>query len=471
MFYVKTEKGILRLATQDEILGNAIALYDAEGNEVRQASDAGGDPPAPVGNVLPIKSTPMDELTDLIKSMVTKMGNVQEKVEQQEQQIAAFNAATKNGWPMAKAEPGATPDEQKAIFAPYNLAKQGQRLVDKLSHPGCFIADDVRQEMAKYYISLLKVGAKRTPDPRDVVAFNDMYGQPTADQKTALGDTGNVFPVPDIVDAEILHFAREVSVVLQYARMWEMTSEKQSFPVESAGVTVAWGNTTANSDPTVAEFELDAEELSAYSIVRNTTLADSRSDIVSWLHEMMAEAAGLELDNVAFNGDGTSTYANCSGLLTAACGYSIVMASGSTAFSSMTGTTLSSMIAKLDGLKKQGARWWLHGEVLHFVRDLKDTNNRPIFTDTIGSPVPGTIWGYPYSETIKMVSTSAANTAYIVFGNLKYFGIGKRLGSTALSVDPYGLWTTNRTRFKIYQRWGLGIALGNGFVRLVTAAE
>ena len=150
----------------------------------------------------------------------------------------------------------------------------------------------------------------------------------------------------------------------------------------------------------------------------------------------------------------------------------VVLDSGSTAFSQLNSTALSAMIAALDGVRKMGARFFLHGSVLHFVRDLKDTNGRPIFMDGhIGAGVPGTIFGYPYTETIKCPSTSGANTAFIAFGNGQYFFVGRRLDSATLDVDPYGLWTTNRTRYKIYQRWALVMGLPAAFVRLLTAAS
>jgi HK97 family phage major capsid protein len=300
--------------------------------------------------------------------------------------------------------------------------------------------------------------------------FAELYGVVDPSRKAVIGDGSNDFPIPDIVDSEILHFAREVSVILKYARTWDMISEKQSFPIEGTAVSVAWGNTTEESEPDInTEFELDAEELSAFSEVRNTTLADSRSDIVSWLTEALAEAAGQEIDNEGFTGDGTNV---CSGILTAACGYSVVLASGSTSFSQLDATKLSEMIGKLDGLKKTGARFWLSGAILHYIRSLKDSQDRPIFIETVGAPMSGTIWGYPYTEVVKLGSiTDAANTAFMAFGNLRYFGVGRRLDSSSLSVDPYGKWTTNRTRFKLYQRWGLGIALALGLVRMLTAPE
>jgi HK97 family phage major capsid protein len=128
------------------------------------------------------------------------------------------------------------------------------------------------------------------------------------------------------------------------------------------------------------------------------------------------------------------------------------------------------MIGKLSGLKKAGARFWMHGEVLHHCRSLVDTTNRPIFFDTYGSPMPPTILGYPFTEVITMPSSTGANTAFAAFGNLRYLAVGNRLDSASLQVDPYGLWTTNRTRFKIYQRWGMKMGLPTGFVRLLTAS-
>ena len=70
-----------------------------------------------------------------------------------------------------------------------------------------------------------------------------------------------------------------------------------------------------------------------------------------------------------------------------------------------------------------------------------------------------------------MPSATAANKAFIAFGNLRYFALGRRVADMRLSVDPYGLWTTNKTRFKIRNRWALKIGLANGLVRLLTAAS
>jgi HK97 family phage major capsid protein len=351
----------------------------------------------------------------------------------------------------------------KEFLGGFDMAKQGKRLMDKSFHAHT-IDDETRQEMAKYFCLFVRAAVQH--DPEAYRKFQETYKGSTTD----IGDSGNIFPIADIVDSETMAYARESSVILRDARIWDMTTDKQSFPAETASSSTYWGNTTVEAAPTIAEVQLDADELSAYAAVKNTTLADARSDIVSWLTESFAEAIGQALDTAAFVGDGEGLYGGVSGLLSAKCGKSVTM-SGSTAFSMISGTHLSNMIAQIDGIRKQGARFYMNGAILHFIRNLRDSQNHPIFIDTLGSQVSGTIWGYPYTEVITMPSSSAANTAFVVYGNMKHFAIGRRLQVSALQVDPYGLWTTNRMRFKVYNRLALKVAMPNAFCRLLTAAS
>ena len=403
------------------------------------------------------------ELTELIQGMSNNLNTVKEKQEVMEAQIASYQEAADRGFVL----PGGNltnPKEEdvKEFLGGFEMAKQGKRLMDKSFHAHT-IDEETRQEMAKYFCLFVRSAVQG--DPAAYKKFQETYKGTATD----IGDSGNVFPIADIVDAEIMSYARESSVILRDARIWDMTTDKQSFPAETGSSSTYWGNTTVEAAPTIAEVQLDADELSAYAAVKNTTLADARSDIVSWLTESFAEAIGQALDTAAFVGDGEGLYGGVSGLLSAKCGKSVVM-SGSTAFSMISGTHLSSMIAQIDGVRKMGARFYMNGSILHFVRNLRDKDERPIFIDTLGSQVSGTIWGYPYTEVITMPSTSGANTAFVVYGNMKHFAIGRRLQVSALQVDPYGLWTTNRMRFKVYNRWALKVAMPNAFCRLLTSA-
>ena len=480
-FQVK-RNGVLTEATAEDLLNPSVQLYDAEGKEYTRPAAVvpkAETPPAPapvakeVGANVNAGVDPVAELVGVVRDMAGNSTKVLDRVAALEAQLDAYKEWNKRtGFMPFPNEPGATLSEEEArgIFAPYDLAKQGRELMNKF-HGKKVITEQSREEIAKYMVLFLKAGVHQSPVA--MREFHRLYGSTIRGYEKAtstdLGDSGNVFPVPEPVQAEILAFAREESVVLKYARIWEMTSEKQKFPAETSRPAVSWGNTTLESNPQVGEVELSVEELSAYTAIRNTTLADANSDLVTWITEMMAESVGQELDNEAFNGDGTNLL---SGLLSSSVGNTVTMGAEQDAFANMTDIHLSEMIAKLSGKRKMGARFFWHGEIFHLVRTLKDSQERPIFVDTVGSALPPTVWNYPFDEVPAMPSTSAANTAFVSFGNLRYLAVGRRLQSMALEANRWAkdAWTTNRTWFKVYQRWAMQLALANAFVRLRTGS-
>ena len=462
-FFVK-EGEVMREATQDEILSTNVVLYNEDGEALGRKTGK-----VELTAVQRLEGT-VGELAEAMKGV----GMMAEKMTAVDEKLESYKEAAGRGFPVSKF----TPDELKdgmasGEYTRYKMAYQGQSLIDKHRHPG-HIIDESRKEIIADYMTLFVEATYFQNQAAKSVLFNNIaagkYGQFDKSTATDIGDSGNVFPVPDILESEILAFARENSSILANARIWPMSSNTKTIPSESGSITTSWGNTVNESNPEETDVDLTAEILSAYSVVNNETLEDTVSDIVSWITEGMAEAVGQSIDDAGFNGDGTSTYGGCSGILSAACGYSVVLGAGSTGFSDMIGDNLSDMIAKLDGKKKNGGKYYFNGELLHIIRILKDTAGNPIWLQTLGSAIPPTIWGYPYEEVIKITGTSAANTAFGAFGNMRYFAVGKRVADMTLKVDPYGLWTTDKTRFKIRNRWALKIGLANGLVRILTHA-
>lgn len=276
--------------------------------------------------------------------------------------------------------------------------------------------------------------------------------------------------VPDEFEPVILAFARDKSqIALPLCWVLPMGTDTKRVPTEASGATVAWTAeataATESTGPTVGEAVLSAKRLTGFKEASNELIDDSMFDIVSWLTELFGEAIGLELDNQVLNGTGDPV----SGVLTAAAGYSVVMASGSTAFSEITGDHASEMMGNLKESVLSNAYFVLHRTVFHYVRTMKDDNNAYIYGHPAG-PDPKEIWGMPYIRSEKSPSTSAANTPFVVLGNFKYFVVGRRQGDMKLFVNPYSLDKENQTRFKVETRWGLARGLANAFVRLITAS-
>lgn len=369
------------------------------------------------------------ELQGVIDEIATKvagLNGLKEKQEELEAKIAAYDEAVAKGFPLPIEGKDSDGND---LYCGFSMAHQGKKLVDKFENPGGYhMSPERKQEIAKVLLLFVKGGIQM--DPFAAREYKDKYRMKTGE---VIGDSGNVFPVPDILETEILAYAREKSILLRDATVIDMTSIKQSWPIETGNSAVGWGNTTAQSNPDIDEIELDAEELSAYSAVRNHQLADARSDIVSWLLINLATACGLEIDNQGFNGRKAGGSDPFDGICSVneSSVQSVTMGAGER-FVDINDDYLSQMIAKLDGLRKQGAQFYMNGAVMHFIRQIKDGVGNPIFMPgNIATGQPSTIYGYPNSEAVKMNSTDSASKVAAIFGNMKQLFIGRRLDSTA----------------------------------------
>lgn len=357
--------------------------------------------------------------------------------------------------------------KQKAAY--YGMEQGGPPLdiVDLRGTPILEIPQERRERYAKFVLDVI-AAKRRNPDLGAMAVLAD-YSQKAALQEGTAAEGGYI--VPEEFTAEILAFARLSSLALQYCRIWPMSSDTRRIPAEDGAVSVAWTaeeTAATESEPTLTEVALSATKLDAFGIMSNELLQDSSVDVVSWLTELFGEAIGQELDNQVFNGTGSP----CSGILTAACGYSVSFASTLVSWSSITADHLSQMIQKLPINRLPGSRFFLHRDLMHYVRTLKTTTDDYVFARP-GAGVPGTIWEYPYSQSEKMPARSGAEAADVIaaFGNLRYFAMGRRLQNMTLDLDPYSKFKEYQTQFRIVNRWGMKIGLAGGFVRLLTAAS
>lgn len=366
-------------------------------------------------------------------------------------------------------------DKTTEVFLGYKVNRQ---LVDIYSGNRCPGAKDLivnpklfpviaDQEKAEGYAKhLLMVIKAATGDFKAKQAYEEWKEKAALGGSTATGS----YLVPEEYANEIVAFARLQSLVLQKARIWPMGSDTLNVPSENAKVSTSWkteGTAAGESEPTFNQHVLTAKKLTAYSIVSNELLADANVDVVSYLTECFAEAVGQELDDQMFTGTGDPV----SGILTAAAGKSVQMSSGNTHFSAITGDNLLDMIDKIDQKAENGSEYYFHKNILTYIRKLKDSQNQYLFAPIAGG-LPQDIWGYPYNKSPELPATgdSAAATAFVAFGNLRYAALGRRLEPMGLDLDPYGKFLEYQTRFRTVSRWGFAF-YANAFCRLLTAAS
>lgn len=333
--------------------------------------------------------------------------------------------------------PGST--EKKTFYKGYNLAKQGMILS----------LDDARkQEVAKMFVDMI-------------------HGKAAMQEGTT---TEGGFLVFDEYQSEILAHARLSSVALRDCRILPMASDTLRIPREDGAVSVNWTAeeiALTQSEPTIAEVVLTANKLGAYSIVSNELLADSQFDIVSWLTELFAEAAGQEIDNQWMNG---TTF---TGILSGGVTTNTVTCTSTTTTPNrhvqVDDTELSSMVAALTSNKLVGAKYYLHRNSLHYIRMMEDTAGVRIWM-LPNANQPGTIYGYPYELVDAIPSAPNAGDPFLAFGNMKKgYIIGIRRGAMSLDMDPYGAFTTDQTRFRLVTRFDGAMGLENALVVLYTS--
>jgi len=184
-------------------------------------------------------------------------------------------------------------------------------------------------------------------------------------------------------------------------------------------------------------------------------------DLVGMLTQAFQYAYAQEIDNQVLNGTGSP----CSGILTAAVGYSVTM--DNAAFSTIHADDLSKLIYNFTEDDIAGCDWIFHRLVTHYMRTLKDGVENYIWQRPQDGK-SGTIWEIPYTQSSKAPSSSAASTAFIALANLRYFYIGVLNGVMTLDADPYYKFAEDETRFRMKFRNALSIARSTAFGRIVS---
>jgi HK97 family phage major capsid protein len=349
------------------------------------------------------------------------------------------------------------------IYKGYNLDYQLSNIRNNAKALGLkTLADDEKaDDFSKFVIDFLKV---KRGDMSAQEGLKQFYAKAQMQNNT---DSEGGYLVPQEYATDIIQLARNRSFALNECSVIPMSRDTLKIPKELTLVSVEWDveeGAIGESEPTFAEIDLTNRRLNAYAKVTNELLQDSAIDIVGMLTEQFAYATGLELDNQVLNGTG----APCSGLLTANAGYSVICASGAS-MSTVTAGKFSEMISKIEEGYLQGSKFVINRLGLHYLRSLADSTGQPIFAMPQGS-VAGTIFQYPYIMSEKIANTDGASKAFVVFGNLKKFLIGQRLGTMSLDVDPYTLFLSYATQFRIVTRWALANGNTSAFVRLLTSS-
>lgn len=369
----------------------------------------------------------------------------------------------------------------KRIFDPYGADGQASAKAKKLHE---FFGDDQKKIDAcrVFTVDFLRALKKGAP-----VEFGEAMEEGKNERAFTFNESlagEGLDWVPVEWHNALMHFSREVSFALKLATVIPMKRKVLDVPKEKTGPTMTWisteGGSKTQTDATVGKCTLQAYPLAAYVITTEEFWEDSAIDPGPWLMDLVGEATGQEIDNQVLNGTGTPGL----GILHTDCAENdSTQAVGENSFKDIHADDLSYMMSLIPKIRRTNAAFYMHREVLHYLRTLKDNNNAYIYAKPgevpmhawsafAGMKVP-TVWEYPVVESEQAPDISnddAAFTPFIGFGDLKYYLIGLRHGSLKLLVDPYTYSTTDKILLRFVQRIGIDCCLGNAFARHLTNA-
>ena len=305
------------------------------------------------------------------------------------------------------------------------------------------------------------------------------------DTATEGTDTAGGYLVPDPLSAAIINYREISGVSRRIARVVPMTSDVLSIPKKTGTTTVTYpgeGAAITASDQTWGSVNLSVKKRAVLSKVSQELIDDAIIAVIDDLAVEIGSDLARQEDNELVNGDGTSTYGNEVGL---------VSALGSAGTFVPTGDELWSLIALADfddTMALLPAKFWAFGPrwlcspafYYSVIRKLEDAaggnTNMNIATGDGATPTP-LFKGYPVILTDQMPTSTAVSTTSILFGAFSAAAIiGDRMGirigqSSDRYFDEDVLAVRATARYDINVHEGGDASNAGAYVGLQTAAS
>lgn len=397
-------------------------------------------------------------------------------------------------------------------------AKKAKEIVEGMKLERNIFGRDISNLSAKQKMDFVKVAQAAA---RQITGVDVKANEALIEEQ----DNRGGYLVSKEVAGAILRIAASVGTIMNQAMKWSMKTDELGIPnYTGAFLTGAYlGVDVAGTVQglTFGQAILIAKKWQLAFVVGNDLLSDASENLADWLLALGGEALANMIDQQGFAG-GTSTAAGpFVGILGLAVGSQGVgsnatqyyagnsSTSGYTKFSNNSTTTTpngfdvladaSNMIGQLEESILDGAAFYMHRTVWAALRVQKDTAGNFILPlaglnmiggttaalsmDPLGGPIKpaGQILGYPVYTNRWMPALPAgnavtANTAFIIFGNLKSMAFGDK-GEMRVAQFESGAFGGKEIaladqRGIVYKhRHGLAVVLPQAFVIAYTSVS
>ena len=296
--------------------------------------------------------------------------------------------------------------------------------------------------------------------------------------------TAGGYLVPDPLARSIIDIREEVGVARRIAKVWPMSSDTDSVPKRTGGLTVyapGEGNTITTSDKTWGRVNLVATKLAVAHQISNELSEDAIINVADDAVGEMAYALADSEDDMLINGDGTSTYFMKTGLLSAIGSAGVVDATaGNDTWPEISATDVANWIGKLPSKYRRKGQLsiicstnFYHTALLRLMI-AAGGNTMQMLQSGLASDA--SFLGYPVYFTDKMPTATAASTVSALFGNFNMAAILGERGRIQMGRSEEYAFLDDVTTLKATQRVDINVhepgtsSAAGGYVALKTAS-
>lgn len=281
-------------------------------------------------------------------------------------------------------------------------------------------------------------------------------------------DGGNLVPVEFSTD--LLVAIEEYGIMRRDATIEIMTAKEKDIPTVTTKPTVTRVAEVVASAESASKFgrvQLTNDMYSGYQVISREEMSDNNVGLYERMIDLFGEAFAEKEDN---EGLVLTYYPGVLGSIASTTNTTLaggsILAPGALTYQKLVELNNSLSRGKLAG----GGKYYMHRTIWGLIEGMVDTNDRPITSSPYSAMGP-TLFGRPVELTDVMPSTAndAANTGFIIFGNLKWVLFGDREGIFAqllregtLPIAGGGtinLASQRAIALMLDKRWGIKVAM------------
>lgn len=283
--------------------------------------------------------------------------------------------------------------------------------------------------------------------------------------------TNQALSIPQEKSYDVVASVYDQSAILQLADVRQMAAAVEdvvtagAFTFPAGMSNVAELGVKPSMDGTLASYQLVAQKMAVFVIVSDELLAESAIDIIDFYQDAIEQQMAKLIDTHAILGGGPFGTENLAAASTAAGGNHVVVETSDRS------KDLSKMLTAIEDEDLSPNGFLSARRLKSELRDLRDTNNRPLYLDSLTSDTPDQIYGEPIYYLGRGVFPNGLNDVQAIAGDFSQYLVGIRDELTFSlhnegTVGTTNLLEQNAVALRAEMRIGAKVISNKAFARL-----